>query len=280
MILGGDFLRILLGGFLGGDNLLWSFVFFALGSLAIFIGLRVISIVELLTGFLLILVVLFLFFKSWPFLPTTDFSFTFNWPAHFLAYGVVFYSLLGSSALMEARQMLRGREKKFKMAIFWGLAIPVAIYAVFALAVVSVSGPKTTPDAISGLVPFLGPGVVALGAFFGVVAVFSSYIVLGVCLRKVFQFDFGFSRLNAWIIVSFVPLILFLAGAKNLLLVIGLVGIVMGGLEGVLTILIYRRADRHGNRRPEYDVFVPKIVLWLLVAIFVLGMAYQLWMLK
>ena len=276
LILGGFFLQTLLGEFFKEKELLCVLLFFFLGAVAILAGLKMVSASEFLISGLLIFVVLILAVKSWPHARLVNFSF-FDQRHLFLAYGVIFYSFLGSSALPEMRQILRGREKKFKSAIFWGLFIPAVIYAVFALLVIGVSGSATSPEAIAGLVPFLGSWVIKLGAFFGFLCVFSSFIILGLCLKTVFHLDFGFSKKISWFLVIAVPLALFLAGFQNFVKVIGLVGIVMGGLEGILIILIYKKADKTGDRRPEYDIVVPNLVIWFLIAVFAFGMIYQLY---
>lgn len=275
LILGGDFLRVLLGDFLDWESIFFVLLFFALGALVIFVGLGIICAAEFFMTLLLLFVVGLLSFKGYPHLQFSNFSF-FDHRYLFLAYGVIFYSFLGSSALPEMRQILRGREKFFKPAILWGLVIVAVVYLVFSFSVVGITGQDTTVDAISGLVPLLGGSVIKIGALFGFLAVFSSFIVIGLSLKKVFNFDFGLNKHLSWLLVVSVPLALFLVGIQSFIFIIGIIGIVMGGIEGVLLILIYKKADTQGDRRPEYDVFVPKTVLWLLAVIFISGMVYQL----
>lgn len=274
MILGGKFLHVLFGAALNKEEFFCCLFFFVLGILAIFFGLKMVSITEFLMSLLLVGTVLLLAGKSWPFVQAENFSF-FDWRYLFLAYGVIFYSFLGSSALPEMRQILRGQERRFKPAIFWGIFIPAVLYLIFSLAIVGVSGPQTSEEAIDGLIPFLGGEVVKLGAVFGFLAVFSSFIVLGLNLKKVFQFDLKLNHWLSWFLVAVVPLALFLIGIQNFISVIIVVGVVMGGLEGILLVLIYKKADKTGDRRPEYDIKVPNFVLWFLGVVFVVGIIYQ-----
>ncbi len=276
LILGTGFLRIVFEPIFDHGSTFWALVFFVVSALSILVGLRIISLIELVISFLLVVIALFFAFKGLPYLVSGSGFPLFDWHYQFLAYSVIFYSLLGSSALPEMRQILRGKEKKFKSAIFWGVLIPVVVYILFALSIAAVSGPGTTKDAISGLEPFFGKGAILLGSFFGFIAVFSSFIVLGLSLRKNFQFDYGLNRHLAWLLVCFVPLAFYLLGIKDLLKVMGVVGIVMGGIEGVLLILLYKKADQHGDRQPEYNITVPVWVLWGLMALFIFGMIYQL----
>lgn len=276
LILGTSFLRIVFQPIFDHGEIFWAFVFFGFAALSILVGLRIVSAIEFVISFLLVAIALIFAFKGLPFVRFDGGFFLLDGHYQFLAYSVIFYSLLGSSALPEMRQILKGREKKFKTAIFWGIFIPVVVYALFAVSVAAVSGTNTTKEAILGLEPFFGRWAILLGSFFGFIAVFSSFIVIGLSLRKNFQFDYKINRYLAWFLVCFVPLAFYLAGIKDLLKIMGVVGIVMGGIEGVLLILLYKKADRQGDRRPEYDISVPTWVLWGLIFVFVFGMAYQL----
>ena len=51
----------------------------------------------------------------------------------------------------------------------------------------------------------------------------------------------------------------------------------VGGIEGVLFVLMYWKAKQLGDRKPEYSLGKHKILGSLLILIFALGIAYQLW---
>ncbi len=193
----------------------------------------------------------------------------------FLPYGVILFAMAGSAAIPEMRQILRGQENKLKPAIFWGTAIPVLLYFLFALVVVGITGSQTTPEAIEGLVPHLGGWVIMLGAIFGFFAVYTSFLVLGVAIKKVYQHDYGIKGRWAFLLACVIPLAAYLAGVKNFILIIGFIGAVLGGLDGILTILIYFKARRSGDRRPEYRLPWAKVLGSLLIILFSLGIIYQ-----
>ena len=199
----------------------------------------------------------------------------FNLMKFFLPYGVVFFSLTGGAAVPELRQILKGQERKIKRVIVLGTVIPAVIYFLFALVVVGTTGQDTSKDAISGLVPYLGQNIIVLGAVFGFLTVITSFLMLGLNLRKMFQLDYKLNKFLAWALACFIPLIAFLIGFKDFIMVIGLIGAVAGGSEGIVTILIYRRAKKMGNRQPEYSLKLNRIFIWTMVLLFALGIFYE-----
>src|SRR3989338_3236564 len=165
-ILGGEFLRIVLGGFFGGSANFWALIFFALGVLAIGWGLKFISGSELFMTLGMVAVIALIVLKGWPQINYLHFSGG-SWRQIFLPYGVILFALAGSVAVPEMRQILAGQEKRLKKAIFWGTIIPAVLYFFFVWAVIGISGPATSEDVISGLVPNLGNWIIQIGAIFG-----------------------------------------------------------------------------------------------------------------
>lgn len=274
IIAAGHFLNIIFNQYFGGSDFSWALIFFMFGALAIFLGIRTISISEFLMTILLVLVAGFLIFKGAPLIDLSRLK-DISLVNFFLAYGIIFFSLTGGAAIPELRQILKGEEKKMKAVIILGTLIPAVIYLFFALTVVGVSGLKTTQDAISGLIPYYGQGVIKLGAIFGFLAVTTSFLVLGLNLRKVFQLDYKMNKLLAWAATCFIPLVGFLFGFKDFIVLIGLIGAVAGGLEGIITVLIYWRAKRQGDRSPEFSLKIGRPVLYGLIFLFILGIVYQ-----
>ncbi len=274
LILGGQFLAIIFSRWLGGSDFFWVLIFFVLGALGIFGRLNTLARNELWMTALLLLAVVILLIKGAPLIQAVNFS-GFNFSKFFLPYGVILFAMAGSAAIPEMRQILRGQENKLKPAIFWGTAIPVLLYFLFALVVVGITGSQTTPEAIEGLVPHLGGWVIMLGAIFGFFAVYTSFLVLGVAIKKVYQHDYGIKGRWAFLLACVIPLAAYLAGVKNFILIIGFIGAVLGGLDGILTILIYFKARRSGDRRPEYRLPWDKVLGSLLIILFSLGIIYQ-----
>jgi tyrosine-specific transport protein len=274
IIAGGHFLNIILNRFLGGSDFSWSLIFFVFGALVIFFGLRTVALSEFLMTILLLAIAIFFIFKGAPLINFGNLN-SLNPMKFFLPYGIVLFSLTGGAAVPELRQILKGQERKIKKVIILGTLIPAFIYFLFALVVVGVTGPNTTEDAISGLVSHLGQGIIILGAVFGFLAVITSFLMLGLNLRKMFQLDYKLNKFLAWVLACFVPLAAFLLGFKDFILLIGLIGAVAGGLEGITIIWIYVRAKKMGDRRPEYSLRLNKIFVFGLIFLFAIGIIYH-----
>ncbi len=274
IIAGGKFLHIALSPFLGLNEFSWTFIFFVFGSLIILTGLKTIAPSELFMAVFMIFIIGVLVAKGVPLMRTENLIAP-NWVNFFLPYGVIFFSLTGGAAIPGIRQILKGSEQKIKKVIIWGTLLPAIIYAFFMLSVLGVSGSKTSQDAISGLVPYFGQWVILAGAIFGFLAVITSFLIIGNHLKEIFHFEYKINKFLSWGFVCFIPLAAYLFGVNNFIFVIGLIGAVAGGMEGIIIVLLYWRAKKKGDRQPEYSLKLHKRFFWALIALFALGIVYE-----
>ena len=245
LIVGGEFLTNLLSPVFGGNNLLYTLLYFSLGASLIFFGIKAISKVEF-WGLILFFVILFLIFLKGKYLINIENLFLIrNWELGirnwFLPYGPILFSLWGASLIPEVEEMLRENKKLLPKIILISILIPILVYLFFIYLILGITGPQTTESALSGLRNFLGDRIVSLALFFGVLTTFTSFIALGLTLRKVFWYDLKIEKNFAWLITCFFPLILFLIGVKQFIPVISFVGGVMLGIDGILILLMYRK---------------------------------------
>lgn len=274
IIAGGKFLNIIFSRFLGGDEAVWALVFFAIGSLIVLFGLKAVGSSELFMAFFLIVIAAIFIFKGIPLAKISNLP-SVNWANFFLPYGVVLFALTGGAAIPEIKQILKGQEHQLKKIIILGTVVPAVIYALFAFSVVGVTGEATSQDAITGLVPHFGTRVILLGAVFGFLTVISSYLVIASNLGRIFSIDFGIKRSLSMFLVFSVPIFAYFFLISDFVLVIALVGSIAGGFEGIVTILIYRRAKKLGDRQPEYNLQLNRIFIFGLILLFTLGIIYQ-----
>ena len=274
MILGGDFLKIIFGRFLGAPDDFWVLLFFIIAVLAIARGTKTMGWSEFLMTAFMFLAIAWLFVKGINFIKLDNFSGG-GLTDFFLPYGVIFFALTGAPAIPEMRQILRGKERKLPKAIILGTLIPMAFYAIFTFLVLGITGPATTPDAVSGLAPYLGAAGMVISAIFGIFAVMSSYVVLGVNMQESLYLDFGVKKQLAFILTAAVPLFLYLLGLKSFILIIGFIGAVFSGLDGLFMVLVYWRAKKRGDRQPEYALPKFKLLSLVLALIFSAGLIYQ-----
>ena len=140
-------------------------------------------------------------------------------------------------------RIVKNKVKDFRKVIIISILIPIFVYLFFIYLILGITGSQTTESALIGLRNFLGDRIVSLGLFFGVLTTFTSFIALGLTLKKVFWYDLKIDKNLAWLITCFVPLILFLIGVKSFIPVIVFIGGVMLGIDGILILLMYRKIN-------------------------------------
>ena len=280
LILVGEFSEIVFGSFIPFSSTIFT-VLFSIGAFFLVLsGRQLITKIEFFTNILFIAAIAALIVFALPHVksievPLFDFS---NLSNLFLPFGVLLFAFAGFEAVPEVMSFLRDRNARTKLdnVIIWSSVIVGAFFLVFSLIVIGVSGLATTPDAFSGLVPFLGQSIIAFGALIGIVIIADSFLVIGNYLKNSLRHDFNFPYAPAALVAMGVPLALFLLGFREFISVVGVVGGVMGAVEGILVILMFRKAKTMGDRVPEYQIRIPAILLFLLGAILVGGAAAEL----
>jgi len=239
LIVGGGFLYKLLCPFLGGKEFYYVLSFFVLGSLLIFKGIKSISWSEILINIFFFGLLLFLLIKAHGFINIRNLSFS---RFSFYPYGVILFSLWGSAVVPEITEILQKKETLVKRTITLGVFFAALVYVLFIVAVVGVSGKETTQDALSGLVLVLGEKILWVGYLFGVITCFTSYLTLGLTIKKVFWYDLKFPRGLSFILAVGVPLVFYIVGFKSFVLIISLCGAIAIGIEGFIHIFLYKKA--------------------------------------
>lgn len=270
IIVGGEFLANVFSLYFSLSPVGASAVFFIIGSLAVAGGIKTVVKLDTATmAFLLVGIGLIVFWGIGQ-VQLNNFDF-WNKEFWFLPYGVILFALAGMSSVVLSREVLDGQESLLKKSIIWGSAIPAVVYLVFALLVVGVSGDATSPEAFSGLLPFLGSKIIFLGSLFGVLAIFTSFINLGRILTESFRYDFNLNWFVSGILALLPPFLIFLWGVRNFINAIGLAGALGLGLQWIIFILIYNKVKILGHRIPEYSLNLPGWFWYLIISIFAFG---------
>src|SRR6056297_497834 len=174
ILLGGTFLHSLLSPYWGGSLFLYTTILFALESLIVLFGLRLIAGVEFLLSFLLVILVILIGFKSSGFFNWNNFVF-FNKDYIFLPYGAIFFAVGGQAAIPEVCRLLKRRKEKIKSAILWGTMLPALLMLFFVLIVVGITGAGTSPEALVGLKNYFHNGVITFSLIFGLLIIVTSF---------------------------------------------------------------------------------------------------------
>lgn len=277
VIVSGSFLNNIFSHFFFWPQNNYSILFWGLSAVLVLIGLRTVANVELGLVVLYSAVILAIAALGAGKIDTVNYS-GYNPAFWFLPYGVLLFAFGGLSSVPIQREILRGQEHLLKKSILTAIAVVAFLYLLFAFIVVGISGDVTSPESLEGLFDFLGPGIIVLGSVFGILAITTTFLTLGTALLDIFRLDFGIPRFYAWLLVILPPLVLFLAGQRNFIDVISLVGAVAVGLEPLVLLFAYRKARTAGTRTPEFALTVPKPVMILVGLVFATGAAYALFL--
>lgn len=276
IIIGGSFLNSFLAFYNIGENLfLCTILVFLAGICFIYKDIGSISVAEFfLVIFILIILAVFVVIAL-PIVKISNFL-TFNTRFLFFPYGVVLFSLWGTSVIPEIEEFLQKNKKKKKIVdktlrnvVVIGTIITAIVYLIFVYIVLGAGGDRTSIESISGMESILGRVFSQLGYLFGLICCFTTFITIGVYLKKTLWYDFGFSKNRAWLIISLLPLLLFLFGVRDFLNIVGFTGAVSIGLESILIVFLYQAIIKKKFNK-KLNPF-----LFLIVIIFLAGIILE-----
>ncbi|MFW0837717.1 MAG: aromatic amino acid transport family protein [Candidatus Komeilibacteria bacterium] len=258
----------------GGSPMLSSLIFLAVGAIILYFGLSIIRRLELLLTLVIFFIILLLFWWSRPFIAWDNLK-VFSWQNILLPYGAVFFAGMGFSSIAQMREVLIGREKLLRKAIVVGTFAPAIIYVIFSLLVVGVSGSATSEVATINLGHIIGPQMIIFGNIFAFVTMATTFLALGLALKKAFIQDLRRSANVAWLLTCSVPAVALLLGLNSFANIVSIVGAVAGGLQGVLIALTWYYMHQM-ERNPEYRL--PHTV-WLLLPVLIVLLAglFSVW---
>lgn len=259
-----------------GNAFIYSLGFFVFGALIVYFDLYAVKKAELyLNIFVLAIIAAIIAVCFFNFNPSAVPFEKLSIANLFIPYGVILFAFVGASAIPEMEVVIKNNKKQLRKAIIIGTLIPFVVYLLFMIAVIGVTGINTTEVATIGLGQKIGQYMILLGNLFPLFSMSTSFFILGLALKWMLHFDYKFSRVISWAITCFVPLALFLTGAKSFIQVIGITGAVAGGMEGILLVLIARQAKKKGEVKPEYSIPLPLILMIILIVLFAFGILYQ-----
>ncbi len=267
LILGGEFLAAILIPIFGGSVEMYTWLYFTLGAILIFVGIKAIDKVQFWGIVLFLLVLVGLFFRGRDHIDISNFLvFDIDRSYIFLPYGVVLFSLWGLSLVPETEELLGKQRLLLRKIIPIAIIIPIIVYIFFTFIILGITGEATTESALTGLQGIFDSGTTAMILFLGVITTFTSFIALGLTLKKIFWFDLKIQKNLSWFIACFIPIFLFTIGFKDFIRVVGFVGAVMLAVDGILVTLMYQKIKPPKVRFITYPLIVGLI----------LGIVYEL----
>jgi tyrosine-specific transport protein len=277
IITGGLFAFELLSPILGGNLYVYTLVLFAIQSVIVLYGLKMIARVESWLTALMIAAIVLVLIKAGSFFDPANIT-AFNWQFLLLPYGPIFFAVGGDAAIPEVCRLLKGERKEIKKVIKWSAYITLIVTGLFVLAIVGATGALTTPDTLAGLKTIFGSGFVFIALLLGLLAVVTSFITFAESTKEIFFWDLKINKTKAWLLALIPPLIFYVLGFHNLTQVVAITGSVSGGLIGIIFVWLFYKA----KKSPQGVLIESKInrtVAWILSIFFIIGFIYSIYFL-
>ncbi len=244
IIIGGRFLHEFLSPAIGAPEIFCCIAYAIAGAAFVYWGINIAAKIEFWGLALFFLILVILTTKGAPLVSGQNlFLFTGTASDFFFPYGPMLFAFWGTSSIPEIEEIMarNGSKKFFNKVIVWSLGTAFLAYAAFIVLVAGVSGAQTTQDALVGLQSVLGQKTSSMLFFFGFITSFTSFVITGIALRKILSYDLKINKKIAWAAVSFIPLLLFLSGLNDFMLLFSLIGGILLAIDGILIILMYKK---------------------------------------
>jgi len=212
--------------------------------------------------------------RGWGAVSAANYS-LFDWKYVLLPYGVMLFALDGNGSIPIISKLLDRDQKAIKSVVRIGTVIPVIVILVFTMVIVGISGPGTTEDALVGIKQILNDGVVFFSLIFGVLTMITSFFGVSESIKEILNWDYGVNKKLAWAIAVFVPYLMYISGARNLVDVIGFVGSIGSGFCGIVLILIFRKLHKQPGGLVLFKHQPGNFITGLLIAMFLSGIVYN-----
>ncbi len=265
-----------LAALFGGDPVRYTLVFFLFATGLVVVGMKTVKTIEMILLFGVLGVVLFISAVGVPHIRLPNLAFI--GPGNmWVLYSVLIFAFHATTAIPEAHSIVGKKIKTFKKSIVSAGLLCIVVYALFSLVVVGITGSETTALATIGLGFTVGPLVQVLGNVFAVLAMATGFLMAASSLRDSLKWDLKFLHIPAALFVCTVPLVLYLFGIRQFIVVMDVVGGVFISLEMLMMIVIYWRAREMGKVKDRGNYLHHALLLsGILFAVFLFGTVYHL----
>lgn len=264
-----DFLRV--GGWISFPtgtislDLLLVSVILLLGAVITFFPLKGEALIN---GILTAILILFIGVLVYTIMPLGEIPNVggWEWGNAFIPYGILLFALWGGVVIPDVATFLGKDPSRTRSVVAVGTLLPALLYFLFAFGVVSISGPLTSREALQGLLGVVPEEVILLGSLIGLLAVFTSYILLGKTFQAMLTLDFGVPKIFSWILASGIPFLLYLFGFTDFIIAISIIGAIAIGCDALLILLMHYRMKKMAGEVMSLTYFGVRALLFLIVA--------------
>jgi tyrosine-specific transport protein len=243
-IIGVNFVYLLLGGgFLadlaqqvgvGRSVLFWQLLFWAIGSVTVFVGLKFVAKVESAATWLLIAGLLAVILMTGSALRET-FIPPAHWDRLFFPFGVFLFAVSGLSIIGEAADLVKRNRRDAYLAVTVGTLGAALLSWLFGVTLSRQIIGST--DAISSI-GYLMINWRWLIPTVGFLAIATSYITTAQDLKATFHLDFRIPKTIAWFLALFTPMLLLFVVKSDFLNALNVIGTLFTGANGILVAMI------------------------------------------
>ena len=174
-----------------------------------------------------------------------------HWSAWFLPFAPVLFALSGRVAIPSLVRYVRELSHDvsgLRTIIGWGTVIPAFVYGVFVVGVVALS-PVVSDDAVTGLIGAVSPLMLAALGLLGLLSLLSSYVVVGLDVSNILEYDFRVPRIVRVAGVVGIPLAAYLLGLQQFIALISFTGGIFLSLEGILIAWMWLRLPAYTKNK-------------------------------
>ena len=253
-----------------------SMIFFIIGGYLALRGLKVVSKWELVFGIGMILIIATLWLKAlsingidWTQFQLVPFR---SLSASFSPYGVILFAYSGLIAIPYIKKLLGKQVVYMKSVIKLGFLIPLFLYSLFVTLVIGVSGVDITPVATVSLGQKLGGQALVIINIFALLAISTSFIMLGRSLIESYMSLGKIHRHTATIATFLPPMGLVLVNGASFNSVLNYAGGIGVSILSILIVLTFWRSKRIGKIPPAYSLGHVKWVGIIMITMFFIGM--------
>ena len=272
IIFGGRFLSLITG-----QSAFWSsIIFFLVWFLAVLARPKIFGKIEFFISSLVIFIIVAISLFNFGHIDLNNF-YGFEMKNLLLPYGVILFAITGYTVIPKMEDLLGTEKYKLKKAIQYGTLIPAVVYLAFVLIILGVSGPMTSPDAIFGFSQALNSNfMMLLGSILGLFAVAGAALSYGIYFEETLRYDLKLNKKLAWILTGFIPLSLFIIGARDAISVINVVGALFFGFQAVVILMIHKKS-KNSETKPAYEMHLPKAFYYIIGAMVFAGAVLEVW---
>lgn len=266
-----------------GSPLFFTLLFFLVAFVIVYKGVKAAGSAELILISLLFLMVILIGVFSFRQI-NVNFLTTHIFTNIFLPYGVILFAFIGFASVPELQEELGNEKKKMKSAIVIGSIIPIILYLIFTVIVVGIVGLNNFellgPNEKIATIALSIYSQPLLGMFANILAIlsmFTSFLALSIAMLETYEYDYHVSIRTSLCLAYILPLVVVLFNLTSFISILGFVGAITGGINGIIIVLMYWKAKKSRERVPEYSMGKHVVLGWALIVMFALGVLLELW---